>query len=127
MVENVGRIDQTIPVQPNRVGQPGRVDGKGFQGILDGSLRLSKHVSQRVDRRQLDLGPGHRKRRCLPGGLRGLAGRHRDRSPENQPRQNLSAAVTHERGERAKATRCLGPVTVRVMVGSRACRSRRQA
>jgi flagellar operon protein len=57
MVENVGRIDQTIPIQPNRGGQPGRADGKGFQGILDGSLRLSKHVSQRVDRRQLDLGP----------------------------------------------------------------------
>jgi flagellar operon protein len=57
MVENVGRIDQTIPVQPNRGGQPGRVDGKGFQRVLDGSLRLSKHVSQRVDRRQLDLGP----------------------------------------------------------------------
>jgi len=57
MVDKVGHIDQAIPVQPIRGTQPGSVGGQGFQRILDGSLKLSNHVSQRLDRRQLDLGP----------------------------------------------------------------------
>lgn len=57
MVKNIGQIQQ--PALPQTTGQSRteRTGGADFQGFLDSNLKLSKHVSQRIDRRQLELGP----------------------------------------------------------------------
>lgn len=61
MVSNVAGTQPVIPVSRAEPGKSGRAEGGDFRGILDRKLKLSKHVSQRIDRRQLDLGPDRMK------------------------------------------------------------------
>ena len=57
MVRNVGNTQPAIPATRIGPGQPDKAEGQDFRRILDGRLKLSRHVSQRIDQRQLDLGP----------------------------------------------------------------------
>lgn len=56
MVNSIERIGSALPVEGKKI--PTRQQGgKGdFRKILDSGLTLSKHVTDRIGRRQLDLG-----------------------------------------------------------------------
>lgn len=55
MVNQIGRVDQTVPglKQPGVSGGP--VVTEDFSRLLNSSLKFSKHVSDRIERRQIDM------------------------------------------------------------------------
>jgi len=55
VVNQVGRVDQTIPglKQPGVSGGP--VVNEDFSRLLNSSLKFSKHVSERIERRQINM------------------------------------------------------------------------
>jgi flagellar operon protein len=57
MVRSVAETQVRMPGAPHSSDRPNEADGRDFRGILDSKLKLSKHVCQRIDRRQLNLGP----------------------------------------------------------------------
>jgi flagellar operon protein len=57
MVRHVDQVRGIAPIQSGKLPQPADADHRDFRTVLDRSLKLSKHVCQRIGRRQLDLGP----------------------------------------------------------------------
>jgi len=56
MVNNIERIGSALPVQGKQAPTGRRGNGDEFKKVLDSGLTLSKHVTDRIGRRQLDLG-----------------------------------------------------------------------
>ncbi len=57
VIRQVGQTPHTVVADSKRPDRSAGIEKAGFRQVLDGSLKLSKHVTQRIDRRQLDLGP----------------------------------------------------------------------
>ena len=56
MVRNVNQVSPPVSAPATHAVRTGDRESADFRKFLEGGLKLSKHVSQRIDRRQLDLG-----------------------------------------------------------------------
>jgi len=55
VVNQIGKVDQTIPGLKQPGVSSGQVVTDEFSRLLDSNLKFSKHVTDRIERRQIDM------------------------------------------------------------------------